>query len=603
VTVPEENLRSEAPGAPSAGGGRALEAIPIALLFGFLAAVACVPDTGILRAKVAWTEGLLVMASAAALLVQIAQGRIRAPWPVLLAGSLTPGAIALLMTWTREDLISRWLARDEAERLLLFPLAFWCVAATACRPRGRRLFVGALSLSLLVVAALAVAQNLAEELRLPLSRYERPPSTFGNPVFLAAFLVFTVPICAVDALFATGWRRWAGALATGLALPALLATRSRWAWLGFAMSLCVGTTLLAPAGRWRRRLLLGLLVGGLLLLLLNQSVLRRPQQHALIWRDTLAMAADRPWGIGPGQFSVAFLDYASRELLEVYPPSKFVINDAHNEPLQILAELGWPGFAAIVLLVALLLRHVGRPLADATADPADRPLRVACLAAICGALVQSLGSPDLRFVVSTLMFGTIAGLAASVDEPVTLRLPGPRVVRVALGLLVILGAGFALRSAWSRLQLAELLRPAATVQRAPPAGSSEDLVAQRSEEVADDPLNASRHYALGLALAVQHRYAEAAESFRTALLLQPDNVSVIRSLGVSEGLSGNFTTAAQHLRLALEAEPDSVELRYLYAYCCWRRGDIDASIKALERLLAAQPDHRQARLLLEKLRE
>ncbi|HYN63844.1 MAG TPA: O-antigen ligase family protein, partial [Candidatus Limnocylindrales bacterium] len=513
----EENLGARGPGAHSPAGAGALDALPVVLLYGFLGAAACVPDEAILRSKVAWTEGLMLLAAAAALLVQLAQGRIRAPWPVLLVGSLIPGAVAWLMSWTREDLISASLARDEAERLLLFPLAFWCVAATVCRPQARRLFLGALSLAVLVVAALAVAQNLAVELSLPVNRYERPPSTFGNPVFLAAFLVLTTPVCAVEALFATGWRRWAGSLATGLALPALLATRSRWAWLGFAVALCLGTTLLAPAGRWRRRLLVGLLAGGLLMLLLNQSVLRRPQQHALIWRDTLAMVSDRPWGIGPGQFPVAFLDYASAQLLEVYPPSAFVINDAHNEPLQILAELGWPGLAAIVLLAALLLRHAAQSLTDATADPAERPLRVACLAALSGALVQSLGSPDLRFVVSTLMFGAIAGLTASFNEPVTLRVPGPRAARVVLGLLVILGAGFALRSTWKRLQLAELLQPAATVQPALPVGSSEDLVAQRRDELAADPLNASKHYALGLALALQHRYAEAAESFRTAL--------------------------------------------------------------------------------------
>ena len=68
-------------------------------------------------------------------------------------------------------------------------------------------------------------------------------------------------------------------------------------------------------------------------------------------------------------------------------------------------------------------------------------------------------------------------------------------------------------------------------------------------------------------------------------------------------MSGQFAPAAHHLRIALDAEPDNVELRYLYAYACWRRGDLDASITALETLLAARPDHRQARLLLEKLRE
>ncbi|HZL99168.1 MAG TPA: O-antigen ligase family protein, partial [Planctomycetota bacterium] len=459
--VPEKYLDDARPGAP---GATRLEALPALLLAAFLGAAACVPDEAILRSKVTWTEGLLLLAATSALLVQIREGRVRVPWLPLLLGGLLPAAIALLLTLTRADLIGRSLARDEVERLLLFPLAFWTVASTACRPWARRLFVGALSLAVMVVAAVAVAQHLANGLGLPLDRYERPPSTFGNPVFLAAFLVLTTPLCAAEALYASGWRRWTGAVATGLALPALHATQSRWAWLAFAVAVGLGVTLLAPAGRPRLRLLAGLAALGLLALWLNRSVLSRPQQHALIWRDTAAMVAERPWGIGPGQFPLAFLDYSSRELLEAYPPSAYVINDAHSEPLQILAELGWPGLAAVALLALALLRRAARSLADPAADPAERPLRVACLAALVGAIAQSFGSPDLRFVVSTMVFGTVAGLAASFVEPPALRVPGSRALRLALGLLVLLGAGWALAGVWQRLELAELLQPTAAVR-------------------------------------------------------------------------------------------------------------------------------------------
>lgn len=598
----EENLGRGAPSRPRTDGANWADALPSILVIAYLGAAAVVPDEAILRSKVVWTEVLMLAAATAALVGQLSRSRFCAPWPLLLVGSVLPGAIALLLTLTRTDLISRALARDEVERLLLFPLAFWCVGSTLSRPAVRRIFLGALSISLLLVAGLAVAQNLAGELQLPVNRFERPPSTFGNPVFLGAFLVLVMPISVAEALFTTGWRRWAGSLASGLALPALLATQSRWAWLAAGVAVCVGTVLLSPPGRWRRWLLVGLVGAVAVVLLLNPAVIRRPQQHALIWRDTLAMASDHPWGIGPGQFPVAFLDYASAELLAAYPPTAFVINDAHNEPLELLAELGWPGLAAVALLGLLLLRLVARSCASADAG-ADRPQRVACLAALSGALVQSFGSPDLRFVVSMLMLGSIAGLAASFDGPRVLTVRGPRVLRVVLVLVVLLAGGWALRATASRVQVAELLLPAPPVQAALAPGDSAAVVARMRAQVAATPRDAAAHYGLGLALATERRYAEAAECFRSALVLQPENRSVIRSLGVSEGLSGQFAPAAHHLRLALEAEPDNVELRYLYAYACWRRGDINTSITALETLLAARPDHRQARLLLEKLRE
>jgi O-antigen ligase/cytochrome c-type biogenesis protein CcmH/NrfG len=594
------------------GWAHRAEALPLVLLVGFLAAVACVPDEAILRSKVTWTEGLLILAATAALLVQVMTGRIRTPWPLLLVGGLLPAAIALLQTLTRTDLVSRALARDEVERLLLFPLAFWCVASSLRSDGARRVFVGALSLAVLVVSAYAVAQNLGAELGLPIDRFERPPSTFGNPVFLGAFLVLAAPLCAAEALFGTGWRRWAGAVATGLALPALRATQSRWAWLAFAVAVGVGMLMLAPTARQRRLLFIGLLGAGVLVLLLNRSVVKRPQQHALIWRDTFVMAADRPWGIGPGQFPLVFLNYASRELLDAYPPSAFVINDAHDEPLQIFAELGWPGFAAVVLLALVVLRRAARSAVDPASDP-DRPLRVACFAALTGALVQSLGSPDLRFLISMMMLGTVAGVSAAFDEVPARELRVPRALRVVLVPLIVTAAVLALRDVVGRLELAELLQPREPVSAAaqdapavPPEGPQldpDELIAQRRAEVQAQPRDASRRYALGLAFARERRYAEAAESFRSALLLEPHNVSVIRSLGVTEGLSGQFAPAVHHLRVALESERENVELRYLFAYVCWRRGDLDTSASALEAVLAARPDHRQARLLLQKLRE
>src|SRR6185503_19155226 len=111
--------------------------------------------------------------------------------------------------------------------------------------------------------------------------------------------------------------------------------------------------------------------------------------------------------------------------------------------LQILAELGWPGFAAMLLLVLALLRSAIASLSEPTAG-VDRPLRVACLAALCGALVQSLGSPDLRFVVSTMLFGTVAGLCASFATARTIAVPDSRLARLLPAALVLLAMGVAL---------------------------------------------------------------------------------------------------------------------------------------------------------------
>jgi O-antigen ligase len=480
-------------------------------------------------------------------------------------------------------------------------MALWAVGSLLDVPARRRAAVALLTGLLAVVAGYALVQHLAYELGLPLTRVARPPSTFGNPVFLAAFLVLTTPIAIAEALYGQGWRRWTAAVAAGLALPALLATQSRWAWLGCGASLAAGALMLARTSRVRHRLLAGLVLAGVVLAATNLHVLQRPQRHTLIWRDTWSMVADAPWGVGPGQYPLAFLPYASGPLLEAYPRAAYIVNDAHSEPLQVLAELGWAGLVAALGLVLLAVRAARQALARRPHGHPDRPLLAAGIAAPIGAMVQSVGSPDLRFLVSTLMIGTVAGIAASLDEARAVRLPAGRAGRWVVALAGVALIGWSVRETLQRRDIATLLSPA-EAQQAPaePDPSTLDRLRAAAAERRSD---AETQYALGLALAAAQRYGEAAEAFRRTAVLAPGHPEVIRSLGVAEGLSGQFQSAFIHLRAALEARPADHDMRYLLAYVAWRRGDIDTAVRELERLIEAVPGHRQGTLLLERLRE
>jgi tetratricopeptide (TPR) repeat protein len=384
-------------------------------------------------------------------------------------------------------------------------------------------------------------------------------------------------------------------------MPALLATQSRWAWLGFGAALATGTLLLAPSSRARHRLLTGLILVGLIIAAANLKVLERPQRHSLIWRDSWNMVTDAPWGVGPGQYPLAFLPYASGALLEAYPRASFIVNDAHSEPLQLLVELGWPGLVASAFVVLLAAAAARRTLAQRPHGHPERPLLAAAVAAPVGAMVQSLGSPDLRFLVSSLMLGTVAGIAASFGTPRSLRIPAGKAGRAAVALLGLCVIAWSVRDTFERQGIAALLSPAATQTATTPPEA--DALQRLRDAVGEQPSDAEAHYALGVALAAAKRYEEAAESFRRTALLAPGNPAVIRSLGVVEGLGGQFQSAFIHLRAALAERPDDQDVRYLFAFVAWRRGDIDTAVQELERLLAAVPAHRQGRLLLERLRE
>jgi O-antigen ligase len=585
---------------PDEGGGKGRSALALWLLLGFVIALALVPDGAVLRSKIVWAQALLLGAACVALGEQALRGTLRLHWVGFLFAGAAVVSVAAVQLQFPAGLVSRSLARDEVLRLAILPLGTWTVGSSLRTPADRRRLLLVLQLSVIPVAGYALAQNLAGVLDLPIDRAARAASTFGNPLFLAAFLVLATPLCAAGALFGSGANRWAGALATGLALPALLAAQSRWAWLGFAISLAVGVVLLAPDRRTRRNLLIALGVAGAIIVAITIPVLTRPQSHALIWRDTWAMIQSAPWGIGPGQFPVAFLPYASPELLEAYPRPEVIVNDAHSEPLQILAELGWPGLLALLLSVTLLARSAVATLRRVATDDAERPMLVAGLAALCGAGVQSLGSPDLRFVSSTMAFAAVVGFCASFAPPRTWTVRGGRPARAILALAALAGLVLVAQKSWDRHQIAKLIRPIPAFQSSP---GNRALIASLQEDVAEHPDDPERHYTLGVALAAEYQYAAAATAFRASARLAPGNPGVLRSLGIAEGLAGEFSSAMSNLRTSLGVSPDDPTALYVLAYAAYGMGDLRTCIESLEALLVLEPEHPQGRLLLARLRE
>jgi len=594
VTAPPE-LHATMTGATAPRAGW-MAALPGGLLVGAsLLSLALVPDEAYLRSKVVWSEGLLLAGAAAWLLCLAWQGRFVASAPNVLLAALLPAGLAGIWLALGRPL-SGVLARDEVERLLLLPVAIWSTAIAGEREGARRALLAVVILSAIPVAGLAMAQNLAGILELPLTRLARPIGTFGNPVFLGAYLVLVTPVALAGALLGRGVLRWGGALAAGLSLPALYATQTRWAWLGFGVAVTLGAVLLAPNPQSRRKLLLVLLALGLLLLALDRDVLRRQQAHSLIWRDTLGLVAAHPLGVGPGQFPVAFPPYASDELLAVYPRRERIINDAHSEPLQIAAELGWIGLPVFAWLLFQLFR--GARAAWRAAGETDRPLVAGLIAGLAGLCVMSCGSPDQRFVATTLLFGCLSGLLLSWGPSRTWVLAAPgRALAAAGGLVLLAGAA---HQTWDGLQLRRLMDVPASFEPAP-GGAGE---VARLQALADrDPLDAAARYELGVALARERRWTEAAQAVEAAWVLSAGLPGLQRSLGLMQAMAGRVDDALPNLQAALEQRPDDAEVRYLIAYLHFWKGEVREALQEVETLLAQHPDHVLGRLLLQKLRE
>ena len=335
------------------------------------------------------------------------------------------------------------VAVSELQRMVFSVGAFF-LAAQACAEDGRRRswvmwgWVAGLSLA----SVYGLLQTTGGIGRLAVPKLGRIYATFGNPIFFAAFLVASIPAAAGLALSSEGWARRIAAACALVALCALFRTGTRAAFLALPLASIAGWVLLERSWDWewtrrlwaRRNLALAFLILAFMAGLPLRRDLRRAiaasratatrQTHTLIWRDVLRMWRAHPWlGTGYGTFHVEFPAYASDELKRVFPPDQRIINDAHNEYLQILAETGVVGLAIFLALLVALFRPALRFLGRAPEE--ERPLYAGLLTGSLAVLIQNFFSVDMRFIVSSVYLFLGLGLAASFyAEPAVISWPG-----------------------------------------------------------------------------------------------------------------------------------------------------------------------------------
>jgi tetratricopeptide (TPR) repeat protein len=236
--------------------------------------------------------------------------------------------------------------------------------------------------------------------------------------------------------------RFAAACALGLELVFLAATRARGAWLGAALGLA--TVIWLERTRWRRQalvltaagaLLAGIVAslpgrwsprdagdtkryGGLSAVLEGSVDARSPALRTRLglWRRTLSMTRDHPWiGVGPGNWPVAFPDYAEPNAARdgVLSPT-LAPRQAHDDLLERAAETGIPGALTFLLLVAAAALAVRHRLQ--TAEGRARSVAASATGSLVALIVISLASFPLEMPGTITLTGLALGLIAA--EPV-----------------------------------------------------------------------------------------------------------------------------------------------------------------------------------------
>ena len=185
-------------------------------------------------------------------------------------------------------------------------------------------------------------------------------------------------------------------------------------------ALAFGTRQLSWAARSRKRqtatvsLVAALVLAGFVFLPPDKLIARFVQLvstdptgegRAQLWAETIPLIRAYPvFGCGLGGYETAFMKFKVSEPL--------VTDDfAHNDYLQLLAELGLVGFAIGAALAFSVVRTAVRK-AVASHDPGPRYFAVACAGALAAIMVHSLADFNLYIPANAMLLAWIAGMTA-----------------------------------------------------------------------------------------------------------------------------------------------------------------------------------------------
>lgn len=120
-------------------------------------------------------------------------------------------------------------------------------------------------------------------------------------------------------------------------------------------------------------------------------------------------------------------------------------------------------------------------------------------------------------------------------------------------------------------------------------GTDAEIAAQR---------RAAGHFEKAAGLMAAHRFAEAAERYRAALALVPDDPNLLNNLGSALANLGDLDRASAAYERALEAAPDHRVARLNLSQLRLETGDPAAARAHLERLRASSPEDPDLRFRL-----
>lgn len=442
----------------------------------------------------------------------------------------------------------------------------------------------------------------------------RPFSTMGNPDFMAAYLVAVLPIAAVQ------WsmnRRLIGILPVVSMSMAVLLTQSRGAWLGIAAAIALVPFLLSFTGnRIQITRGMGIMAAALLAVVAGFFYFHGQARERLsrtfstghfdaagrifMWKAAMGMIGERPLaGTGPGGFGKAYPEWHARGLARQPDFPWFYTENAHNDYLQIPAEVGIPVFGLFIWVWVVFVR-----MAIRLARSGDR-IALGMLAGFAAIQVDAVFNFPWYIVPTQawfwISFSVMAGRRPGGGGRDVVRATGGIAPGIRAGLAVVPALAacfFMLRdiqaNAWLKLSGDFLF-----ANRNPEARACAEMALKRWgiwEGKARGANNAS------LASYSMDDYPAAEKYSLISLSLSPKMPASLSQLALVRARAGKLAEAEKDCQEALQLNPHQAEAWHVLGNLAYMRRDLAGALSAWEKAFAENPSIPGLRQNLEVLR-
>jgi O-antigen ligase/Tfp pilus assembly protein PilF len=321
------------------------------------------------------------------------------------------------------------------------------------------------------------------------------------------------------------------------------------------------------------------------------------------WWIGLEMWKESPWvGVGLGNYKLEFLPYKARFLqtpqganYDFYIPRAA---QAHNEYVQVLAEVGVFGLAAVaaflVFLVTSLLSRLRR-----NADEGDRLDLILCSAGLVAVVVHALVSFPAHLPASSLAAILVCGLALSPAygdrATASFRVRGWK-LRAAVVVMAVAGIAISVVAVRDLASNALMKEGIEQLQ----LGQTEAGKATLERSLRLDFAPHMTYFYLGMADARLGNLEAALRSLERCQtrFLEENTYLIYAELAANVGKTAVAREAIATL-LATRPAPDIEQrARYVRAIVSLRDGDAQAASVELENLVRDAPDFEAARIAL-----